>query len=118
MSAVRYLFDEDLNGRIIRGVRRRDPALDTLTVYEAGLKEADDSIVLQQAAIDGRIVVSHDHSTMRAYAEERLHTGSSMLGLFLVRQDRPLGKVIEDLVIIGGATTAEEWYGKIIFVPL
>jgi hypothetical protein len=31
-SRVKYLFDEDLNGRIVRGVRRRISDLDSRTV--------------------------------------------------------------------------------------
>lgn len=118
MSAVRYLFDEDFNGRIVRGVRRRAPVLDTLTVQEAGLREAEDPVVLEWAMVEGRVVVSHDHSTMPAYATERLLAGLLMTGLLLVRQDYPLGQAINDLLLIGETTTAEEWQGKIVFLPL
>jgi len=118
VGAVRYLFDEDFNGRIVIGVRRRVPTLDTVTVPEAGLKEAVDPAVLEWAAVEGRVVVSHDHKTMRAYAEERLMAGLPMAGLILVRQDYPLGQAIDDLVLIGETTTAEEWQGKIVFLPL
>jgi predicted nuclease of predicted toxin-antitoxin system len=118
VSAVRYLFDEDFNGRIVIGVRRRMPSLDTVTVLEAGLKEAVDPAVLERAAAEGRVVVSHDHKTMRAYADERLLAGLPMAGLILVRQDYPVGQAFGDLVLIGETTTAEEWLGKIIFLPL
>ena len=118
MSAVKYLFDGDLNGRIVRGVRRRQSALDTLSVQEAGLREAADPLVLEWAAAQDRVVVSHDHRTMRAYAEERLLAGLRMAGLILVRQGYPLGQAIDDLVLIAELTTAEEWRGKIIFLPL
>ena len=118
MSPVRYLFDEDFNGRIVRGVRRRASTLDTVTVQEAGLGDAPDPAVLGWAATAGRMVVSHDHRTMRAYADERLTAGQAMAGLILVRQDYPLGQAIDDLVLIGETTTAEEWQGKILFLPL
>ena len=118
MSAIRYLFDEDFNGRIIRGVRRQTTTLNTLTIREIGLKEATDPAILEWAAAEGRVVVSHDHRTMRAYAEERLRVGLSMSGLILVRQDYPLGQAIDDLVLIGETTTAEEWQGKIVILPL
>ena len=118
MSAVRYLFDEDFNGRIVRGVRRRAPNLDTVTIQEAGLRDALDPAVLEWAAAASRVVVSHDHRTMRAYAEEKLRAERAMAGLILVRQDYPLGQVIDDLVLIAEATTAEEWQGKILFLPL
>lgn len=118
MSAVRYLFDEDFNGRIVRGVRRRASPLDTVTVQEAGLRDAPDPAVLEWAAAEGRVVVSHDHRTMRAYAEERLTAGLPMTGLILVRQDYPLGQAIDDLVLIGETTALEEWQGRIVFLPL
>ena len=118
MSAVRYLFDEDFNGRIVRGVRRRLSSLDTITVQEAGLRDAPDSAVLEWAAAEGRVVISHDHRTMRAYAEERMKAALPMVGLILVRQEYSLGQAIDDLVPIGEITTAEEWQGKIVFFPL
>ena len=118
MSAVKFLFDEDLNGRIVRGVRRRLPSLATRTVSQVGLRKAADPAVLERAASEARIVVSHDHSTMRSYAQERLVAGPPMPGLVLVRQDCPVGRAIEELVLIAEATAAEEWQGLIIFLPL
>ena len=55
---------------------------------------------------------------MRAYAEERLKAELLMRGLILVRQRVPLREAIDDLVLIGETTTAEEWEGKIVFLPL
>ena len=75
MSRVKYLFDEDLNGRIVRGVRRRIPDLDSRTVQEADLPEASDPAVLDWAATQGRVVITHDHRTMRPCAEDRLKAG-------------------------------------------
>ena len=75
MSRVKYLFDEDLNGRIVRGVRRRISALDSTTVQEADLPEASDPTVLDWAASQGWIVITHDHRTMRPCAEDRLKAG-------------------------------------------
>ena len=118
MSTVRYLFDEDLNGRIVRGVRRRISNLDSTTAQEAGLRDALDPAVLEWAAAQGRVVISHDHRTMRAYAEERLKAELPMAGLILVRQAAPIGRVIDDLVLMAEITTAEEWDGKIVFLPL
>ncbi|MGH7826168.1 MAG: hypothetical protein ACREQ7_13465 [Candidatus Binatia bacterium] len=36
-----------------------------------------------------------------------------MAGLILVSQGDPLGQVIDDLVLVGEITTAEEWEEKI-----
>jgi Domain of unknown function (DUF5615) len=118
VSRVKYLFDEDLNGRIVRGVRRRISDLDSRTVQETDLPEASDPVILDWAAAEGRIVITHDHRTMRPCAEDRLKAGRSMAGLILVPQTAALGQIIDDLVLIAGATTAEEWNGTIVYLPL
>jgi hypothetical protein len=50
-----------------------------------------------RVAAQSRVVVTHDHRTMRPCAEDRLKTGLSMIGLILVRQTDALGQVIDDL---------------------
>jgi hypothetical protein len=41
-----------------------------------------------------------------------------MTGLILVPQTAPLGQVIDNLVLIAEATTAQQWKGTIVFLPL
>lgn len=118
MSRVRFLFDEDLNGRIVRGFRRRQPGADTRTVREAGLEGADDPIVLKWAAAHRRLVVSHDRRTMTAAARSRIREGLPMTGLVLFRQDCPVAVAIEELELVSEVTTAEEWHDVIAFLPL
>jgi hypothetical protein len=118
VSTVRLLFDEDFNGRVIRGVRRRPIAFETITAAEAELGGRDDDIVLEWAANNGRLLVSHDRRTLRPAAERRLAAGLAMSGLILVRQDYPIGQAIDEIVLIGEASTAEEWLGLITYLPL
>jgi predicted nuclease of predicted toxin-antitoxin system len=54
-----FLTDENFNGRIMRGVRRRRPDLDIVRVQDVGLSGADDPAVLEWAARFGRIVLTH-----------------------------------------------------------
>ncbi len=118
MSTVRLLFDEDFNGRIIRGVRRRPITFETITAAEAELGNRGDDIVLEWAANNGRLLISHDRRTLRPAAERRLVAGLSMSGLILVRQDYPIGQAIDEIVLIGEVSTAEEWLGLITYLPL
>jgi hypothetical protein len=54
---------------------------------------------------------------MRPCAEDRLKLGQPMAGLILVPQTAALGQVIDDLVLVAEASTAEEWEGTIVFLP-
>jgi len=77
-----------------------------------------DAAILEYAATEQRVVVSHDIRTMTIHAQARLLATKPVSGLILVSQDYPVGQAIEDLVLIPEMSTVEEWQGKIIFLPL
>ncbi len=61
---IRFQADADLRMPIVKGVKRREPLIDFQTANEAGLEGLADPIVLKIAADEGRLLVSHDVSTM------------------------------------------------------
>jgi Domain of unknown function (DUF5615) len=80
---VRFLADEDLDADITEGLRSREPAIDILDAKKAGLRGTKDPVLLELAAQQERIVVSHDRRTMTRYFQERLAAGKSNPGLFM-----------------------------------
>src|SRR3990167_7459025 len=77
---LRLAADENFNGDIVRGLLRRNPKLDIVRVQDVGLSGADDPSVLQWAADQGRIVVTHDISTLAKHAFDRIAAGQPMPG--------------------------------------
>jgi predicted nuclease of predicted toxin-antitoxin system len=61
--------DENFNNNIVRGLLRRKPDLD---IQDEGLSGADDQAVLEWAAQKGRILLTHDVSTITHYAYDRV----------------------------------------------
>lgn len=117
MAKIRFLTDEDFNGPILDGVRLRLPKLDIVRVQDVGLRSFRDERILEFAAFDDRIVLSHDVTTMKGHAEDRLRLAKPMPGLFLFRQKIPIGHAIEEIVIIAECSEREEWNGEIRFLP-
>ncbi len=78
------LSDENFNGDIERGLFLRHPKLDLLRVQDVGLREVDDPAILDWAANNERILLTHDRATMPDFAYERLVRGEQMAGLFVV----------------------------------
>jgi hypothetical protein len=72
---VRFLADEDLDVAIIRGLRSREPSIDIVDVKSAGLKKTKDSALLEMAAEQGPILITHDRNTMTGLFWERLAAG-------------------------------------------
>jgi predicted nuclease of predicted toxin-antitoxin system len=64
---LRLISDENFDGDILRGLFRRNPALDIIRVQDVGLTSATDPDVLAWAATEGRIVLTHDRTTARRY---------------------------------------------------
>lgn len=118
MSRPRFLADQDFNEHIIRGVLRREPIIDFVRLRDVGLEKCSDAEILTYASVDGRIILSHDVSTMSAAAQARLASGQPISGLLLVHQLTPLASIIDSLVLIWAASEAEEWLNQIWFLPL
>lgn len=115
---IRLLADENFNNRTIRGLRLRMPAVDVVRAQEVGLAGVDDPDVLEWAATENRIVLTHDIQTMIGFAVQRVATGAKMPGLFVVEKRPALGKVIESLMILAECSRDDEWEGKVVFLPL
>ena len=97
---LRLAADENFNGDIVRGLVRRNTNLDIVRVQDVGLSGADDPSVLQWAADQGRIVVTHDISTLAKHAFDRVAAGQPMPGVFEVRSVAPVGQAIDDLILL------------------
>lgn len=67
---VRFQADADLDARIIRGLKRKQPEIDFQTAQEARLRGVADPDVLRVAADAGRVLVTHDRRTMPAHFAE------------------------------------------------
>lgn len=115
---MKLLADENFRGSIVRGLLRRLPTLDLVRVPDVGLGEADDPDILSWAANEGRIVLTHDAATFIGFAYERVAAGLAMPGIIEVRQSLPIGNVIEDLLLLIGASREDEWLGQVVYLPL
>ena len=104
MTSPKFLADHDLNEQVVIGVLRRAPQAIFVRVRDVGLADQPDPVIVNYAAEERLILVSHDVNTMPATAYARMEQGQTMAGLFLVPQMSPIGPIIEDLLLIIGAS--------------
>ena len=115
---LRLAADENFNNNIIRGLMRRRPDLDIVRVQDVGLSGADDRAVLEWAAQEGRILLTHDVTTITRYAYERVRSGRPMPGVFEVSRKVPVGRAIEDILLLAECSFEDEWEGQVRYLPL
>ena len=115
---VLLLIDENFNHRILRGLRRRLPALDYLLVQEVEVFQQEDSEVLDWAAAHNRVVITHDVNTMPKHAYARLEAGQPLPGVVIIPKELAIGSAIEELAILLTCSNPEELSNRVIYLPL
>ncbi len=116
--AVPFATDENFNRPILRGLLRRRPRLDVVTLQDSGLTGADDPFVLAWAATEGQVLLTHDGQTMRPFAYQRIAAGLPVAGVVVVAWDLSVGRAIEELLMLIGATLDTEWADQVHHLPL
>ncbi len=114
---LRLLSDENFNGNIVRGLFLRQPNLDLLRVQDVNLLNVDDPEILEWAANNNRILLTHDRATMPDFAYERLSKNQSMAGMFVISDRMAVRQVIDDLLLIVDVTEQTEWKSQILYLP-
>jgi len=86
---IPLLADQNFNGHSLHGLTRREPSLAIVHVRDVGLAAAPDATVLEWAATQGRVLLTHDRRTIPAFAYARVAAGRPMPGIFLVSDEMP-----------------------------
>ena len=115
---IRLLSDENLNGDVVRGLFLRQPSIDLIRVQDVGLLGADDPQILEWAAVNGRILLSHDKATVPGFAFERMATGDEMPGVFILSDRVSIQRAINEILTIDVCSDHAEWENLVVYLPL
>jgi hypothetical protein len=115
---MRFLADENFNNDLLRALKRHDSEIDIVRVQDTGVFQADDPTVLEWAANEHRILLTHDVRTIPKYAFDRVTAGLPMPGIIEVRRDVPMGELIEELLLWVGAGDPADFENQVRYVPM
>lgn len=118
MSELKFLADENFGTAILRGLLRRDANLNIIRVQEQGLSSTEDPIILEWAAQNDRIVLTHDLRTMPDFAYQRIAKQQKMPGLIGMRPDIRVGIAVEDILLIAECLSPAELANGVMRLPL
>lgn len=110
--------DENFNNAIVRGLIRINPDLDIVRVQDVGLSATDDPEILEWAANEDRVLLTHDVTTITKYAYERVEAGKYMPGVIEVSRKVSLGTAIEEILYVAEICDHGELDGQIVYLPL
>ena len=75
-------------------------------------------MVLEWAARENRVLLTHDVSTITKCAYDRVRLAQSMPGIFELNRSIPIGHAIEDILLIAECSLENEWQGQVRYLPL
>jgi hypothetical protein len=110
--------DENFNNAIVRGLLRIKPELDIVRVQDVGLFSREDPEILEWAAKENRVLLTHDVTTITKYAYQRVAAGRYMPGVIEVSRKVSLGSAIEEILYIAEVCDHGELDGQIIYLPM
>lgn len=114
---IRFQADADLNEDIVKGVVRREPLLEFRTANSAALQFRSDQEVLEIAATENRVLVSHDWKTMPRHFAAFI-TKRQSPGLIIIPQKLDVLTAIENMHLIWWATEPGDWLNRLLRLPL
>ncbi len=115
---LKYLADENFHNHVIRALRRQFPDIDLARAVEVGLESADDPSVLDWAARNERVLLTHDVRTIRRFAQERIAKGMHMTGVIFVPQPFSRAQIIEELALLAECYAPEDIALSWLHLPL
>ncbi len=115
---IKLVSDENFDGDILRGLLRRLPELDVVRVQDAGLAETPDPIILDWAASEQRILLTHDRESVPGFAYARVNAGEPMPGVFLVSDHMAKGQAIDQLLLAIQCLNPDECKDQVHHFPL
>ena len=110
--------DENFNNDILRGLLRRNSSLDIVRIQDVGLTHAPDPVVLEWAAQENRVLLTHDRNTITKFAYQRVIQEKPMPGVIEVDRSVPIKIAIDDILLLAVASDSGQWEGQIVYLPL
>ena len=115
---LKLLIDENLDQRILRGLQLHVPDVSYTVVQETGLAGARDATLLEWAAANHHVLVTHDRKTMLKAVNERIRSGQKTAGVVIVKKELPLIRAIDDLIFLLEWSVEEDLENQVVFIPL
>ena len=116
----RYLIDENLSPAYHTQLLDREPTLTILRVGDvsAPARGTQDPEILKWCERNNFILVTNDPNTIPKHLLDHLSAGHHVPGIIIVNSNVPTGTILDDLILIAGASNEDEYIDQIVFIPL
>jgi hypothetical protein len=117
---IRYLIDENLSPAYAEQLRRRDSDLEVYAVGEPGAppKGTPDPDILCWCEEHSCLLVTNNRASMPGHLAAHLARGRHIRGILVFGPDRSMAEMLEELLLIAGASAEDEYQDRIEYLPV
>jgi len=120
MNTICYLLDENVDPLYRLELLKREP---TLTVWKIGLlgtpaRGTLDPDVLRWCEENCFVLVTNNRRSMPQHLRDHLESGGHIPGILIMNSKMSVGETIDELLLIWGASTVEEYQDRIVHLPI
>ena len=97
-----------------------EPSLTVLAVGDEGApaRSTSDPEILEWCEQNQFSLITNNRESMPQHLSDHLSAGCHVPGIFTINLEVPMGKIIEELLLIAGASDTDEYIDRITYIPL
>ncbi len=114
-----YLIDENLSPAYRDQLLYHEPSLTVLRVGDEGApaRSTQDPEILKWCEQNNFILVTKDPNTIPKHLSDHLAGRHHVPGIIIINSSVPTGTILDDLILIAGASREDEFRDQIVYIP-
>ena len=116
----RFLIDENISPEYRTQLLNHEPSLKVLVVGDEGApaRSTPDPEILKWCEQNQFNLITNNRKSMPQHLSDHLSAGHHVPGIFTINLEVPMGKIIDELLLIAGASDEDEYIDEIKYLPL
>ena len=116
----RFLIDENIAPEYRTQLLYHEPSLTVLAVGDEGAppKSTPDPEILVWCEQNQFSLITNNRKSMPQHLSDHLSAGHHVPGIFTINLEVPMKEIIDQLLLIAGASDEDEYIDQITYIPL
>ena len=116
----RFLIDENISPEYRTQLLYHEPSLTILVIGDEGAPARGtlDPDILEWCEKNQFNLITNNRESMPQHLSDHLSAGHHVPGIFTINLEVPMGKIIDQLLLIAGASDENEYIDEIKYLPL
>jgi hypothetical protein len=117
---IRFLLDENVDKGLRSALRRRHSDMVVWCVGDPGMPPigTKDPEILTWCETHRCCLVTNNRASMPGHLRDHLDAGHEIPGIFTLNPDMSMGEMVEELILIWGASDSDEYSNFLLYLPL